>query len=232
MFYDLHSHSALSPCADDDMTPAVIAGMMAVAKADIFAITDHNSARNLEAAQKAADFYEIKLLPGIEVNSAEEIHLLCYFSGLDAALEMGERIYESLPAIAVDTKIWGEQLVIDENDEIIDKVEKLLSLASSYDIYEILDMVKGLDGIVVPAHVDRDSNSLVQILGFMPDDLDIHVVEMTNRTKYEGYVSKRQLPSGLEIVTSSDAHSINQLIGDSLSRLNRNSKLMRLIERL
>ncbi len=112
--YDLHLHSALSPCADNDMTPARIAGFLKLSGADVISICDHNSARNLPAAKKACDFYGVKLLPGIETNTAEEIHMLCYFPTVEAALDMGEEIYRTLPDIPVDKEIWGEQLIFDE----------------------------------------------------------------------------------------------------------------------
>ena len=112
MRYDLHLHTCLSPCADKDMTPATVAGLAKLAGADLIAVTDHNSALNLPAARAACDFYGLRLLPGIEVNTAEEIHLLCYFKTVEAALEYGEALYGALPAFPYDPAVWGEQLVL------------------------------------------------------------------------------------------------------------------------
>lgn len=230
MLYDLHLHSALSPCADNNMTPSLIIGMMSLAKAQAVAITDHNSALNLVAAQKAAEFYNVTLLPGIEVNSAEEIHLLCYFSSVELALEMGEIVYQSLPDIAVDTSIWGEQLVMNEEDEVVGRIDKLLTLASSYSIYEIIRIVESLKGIVVPAHIDKESNSLLAIMGLMHSDLNISTVEFINPKLYQEYMDKGLLPKGLGILRSSDAHCIQQLAEDSLSTLVEDNPIYRLIK--
>ena len=212
MLYDLHLHSALSPCADNNMTPSTIVGMASLNGLEVIAITDHNSAKNLPAAKKAADYYNIKLLPGIEVCTAEEVHLLCYFPTIEIALEFSDIIYESLPNIPVDTSIWGEQLIMNEEDEVIGKMDKLLTLASGFDIYEITKMTENLSGIAVPAHIDKETNSLLSIMGFMPHDLNFKVVELMDSSKYPSYVEKGLLPNGLSIVTSSDAHSIEQLL--------------------
>ena len=107
---DLHIHTCLSPCADDSLTPAIAAGMAKLAGADVMAVTDHNSARNLPAAQAACRAYGLRLLPGSEVNTAEEIHLLCYFPGVEAAMQFGALLYQALPALPYDEKIWGRQL--------------------------------------------------------------------------------------------------------------------------
>ena len=230
MYYDLHIHSALSPCADDDMTPANIAGFAKLAGAELIAVSDHNSARNLQAVQKACDYYDIRLLPAIEANTAEEIHLLCYFPTIEAALEMGSQIYESLPDIAVDSSVWGNQLIIDENDAVIGTVEKLLTLASGMGIYEMGETVKRLGGVAVPAHADRDSYSLLTVMGFLPEDLGFEMIELTQAHKYQMYCSTKRLPPGLEILTSSDAHSLQQLIRDPLPTLEESHRLFRMID--
>ena len=229
MLYDLHIHSALSPCADNNMTPAAIMGMMSLAGADVVTISDHNSALNLPAAQKAADFYNLKLLPCIEVNTAEEIHILSYFRRIEDALKMGELIYDSLPDVAVDSLIWGEELVMDEEDVVLMKVGKLLALASGYDIYEIVRMTEEFGGMAVPAHVDRESNSLLSVMGFMPSDLEFRVVEMTDPSRYEDYIQKKLLPEGLKIITSSDSHCMQQLVRDTLPTLEADNPLTELI---
>ena len=232
MIYDLHLHTCLSPCADDNMTPSNVVGMMSLAGAEVIAVTDHNSARNLVAAKKAADFYNIKLLPGIEVNTAEEIHLLCYFCGIEEALEMGEEIYNSLADISVDTQIWGEQLIVDENDEIVGSLDKLLTLASSYDIYAVKQMTEALGGIAVPAHIDRDSSSLLSIMGFMPVDLDFRIVELTDITRYSEYVKTGVLPPMLDLLESSDAHSLDQLTRNNIPRLAKDHEILKYIRRI
>ena len=136
MRYDLHLHTCLSPCADDDMTPATVAGLAKLAGAELIAVTDHNSALNLPAAEAACRAYGLRLLPGIEVNTAEEMHLLCYFKTVERALEYGEALYEALPAFPYDPAVWGEQLVMDEEDRVVRRVERLLTGAARWDVYQ------------------------------------------------------------------------------------------------
>ena len=119
MLYDLHMHSCLSPCAEDDMTPANIAGLAKLAGAELIAVTDHNASDNLPAVQCCCNAYGLRLLPGVEVNTAEEIHVLCYFKTVDTALEFGRLLYAALPEFPYDPAVWGRQLVMDENDEVL-----------------------------------------------------------------------------------------------------------------
>lgn len=166
MLYDLHMHSCLSPCAEDDMTPANIAGLAKLAGAELIAVTDHNAADNLPAVQCCCNAYGLRLLPGVEVNTAEEIHVLCYFKTVDTALEFGRLLYAALPEFPYDPAVWGRQLVMDENDEVLRTVDKLLTGAVSMDIYEVKAACEALGGVAVPAHVEKDSYALLSVLGF------------------------------------------------------------------
>ncbi|MCL2539718.1 MAG: PHP domain-containing protein [Oscillospiraceae bacterium] len=232
MFYDLHVHSALSPCADNDMTPATIAGFLALSSAEVISVTDHNSALNLPAAKIACENYGIKLLPGMEVNTAEEIHILCYFPSVEAALEMGEKIYQTLPDIHPDPSIWGEQFVFDSNDRVLAKPDKLLAFACGFDIYTVKALTESMGGVTVPAHVDRDSYSLLSVLGFLPDDLSFFAAEFVNPHKYDEYRLKHLLPDGLRTLFSSDAHNLARLTREPLPKLEWDNPLMKLIEKL
>jgi hypothetical protein len=209
------------------MTPASVIGLARLAGAGFAAVTDHNSALNLPAAEIAAREYGIRLLPGIEVNSAEEIHLLCYFPSVENALKMGETIYEKLPAVHYDPKIWGAQLVMDENDAVIGRVDKLLTAACSLDIYEVKRLCESLGGLCVPAHAEKDSYSLLSVLGFCPDDLDFPILELADPDKYPALVSRGFLPPGREIISSSDAHNL-AAVGSRLRELPETSALLTL----
>lgn len=207
--YDLHIHSCLSPCANDEMTPASIAGFAKLNGIDLIAVADHNAALNLPAVQKACQAYGVRLLPAIEVNTAEEIHVLTYFPTVEAALKMGERLYENLPAFPYDRAIWGSQLVMDEDDCVIGEAEKLLTGAVALDIYELKRHCEALGGIAVPAHVDKDSFSLLSVLGFAPEDLPFEAYEVKRpEHTLQKLVASGRLPAGQEILTSSDAHQL------------------------
>ncbi len=229
MLYDLHIHSCLSPCANDDMTPATIAGLAKLEGAQLIAVTDHNSALNLPAVKKACDEYDIKLLPGIEVTTQEEIHILCYFKAVQTALEFGELLYRLLLDVPYDEKIWGKQLIVNEHDEITGTVEKLLTVPVNLNLYEVKLKCEELGGIAVPAHIEKDSDSITSMLGFMPDDLHFDIIEGKNTDKLQGYIQKGILPADKEIITSSDAHFLDD-IACNLRELSPTSPLLGLIE--
>ena len=218
MLYDLHMHSCLSPCAEDDMTPANIAGLAKLAGAELIAVTDHNAADNLPAVQCCCNAYGLRLLPGVEVNTAEEIHVLCYFKTVDTALEFGRLLYAALP----------EFLVMDENDEVLRTVDKLLTGAVSMDIYEVKAACEALGGVAVPAHVEKDSYALLSVLGFLPEDLPFATVELHDASRLDGLVEKGLLPAGLEVLSSSDAHRMED-VACSLHALAADSVLRRLL---
>lgn len=212
--YDLHMHSCLSPCADNNMTPALIAGMSKLAGLDVMAICDHNSAENLPAAKKACDAYGLRLLCGIEATTAEEIHVLLYFKDVETALTVGRILYDSLPDIPCDEKIYGEQLIVNEDDEEIGRLTKLLTNATSFDIYEIFSLAEKYGGIAVPAHIDKDSYSVLSALGIMPDDLPLSAVEVRFPERLQGLIDSGRLASPREVLHSSDAHIMEDIAKD------------------
>jgi len=170
-YYDLHIHSCLSPCASDDMTPANIAGMAHIKGLSLIALTDHNSGRNLPAMAKAAAEYDLIFVPGIEVTTSEEVHVLTYFKDVGAALDFGETLYASLPNIPNRPDIFGNQFIMDENDAVAGTLKKLLLQAVPYTLDDVAEMAKAAGGCAVPAHINRDSFSVLANLGAMPHGL-------------------------------------------------------------
>ncbi|MGI6152831.1 MAG: PHP domain-containing protein [Christensenellaceae bacterium] len=201
-FYDLHIHSALSPCADDDMTPNNIVNMARLKQLDIIAVTDHNSAENIPAVQKVAAEAGLAFIPGIELNTAEEVHLLALFADAEAALACGREVYGALPAIPNKPDFFGNQLVMDENDEVIGTLDKLLISALPYSIDECFELVFGYGGHIMPAHVNKGANSVFANLGFMPPHLPVRAVEVFSGAPEMGDVSE------YFVTHSSDAHNL------------------------
>lgn len=205
-YYDLHIHSALSPCGDEDMTPNNIVNMSCLLGLDLIAMTDHNSAGNVRAVCEAAKG-KIAVIPGIEVTTAEEVHVLCYFPQIEGAEDMGELLKKNMVGIKNRPEIFGRQLLMDANDEIVGEEENLLISAVGLDIYSVQRETKKRNGIFIPAHIDRSSHSILSNLGFMPPDLDIDGVEITKNglceyeEKYKDYM----------ILTSSDAHYLENI---------------------
>lgn len=206
--YDLHMHSALSPCADNDMTPNNIVNMALLKGLDIISVTDHNSSSNLPALSKAAVLKGIMFLPGIEVQTKEEIHMLCYFKNTDDAVKFGDIVYSRLPDIRVNEDVFGEQLLFDSNDNITGKKHKLLLSSCDISINQLMDMSWKYGGLCIPAHIDRPSFSILSNLGFIPDNLDIRAVEISR----EKTASDTSLPypsiRNMRLIKSSDAHHL------------------------
>lgn len=206
LYYDLHIHSCLSPCGDEDMTPANIAGMAAVKGLDLIALTDHNTAKNCPALLRAAEEYGVLALPGMEVTTAEEVHAVCLFSELSAALEFDAFLYEKLLPIANREEIFGRQLIYDKNDAIVGKVEKLLISAVSVSFDELWDLALSYGGVMFPAHIDKNANSLLSNLGFIPPDSKFQTAELADMKRYHGLRAANPYLAGCKIITSSDAH--------------------------
>jgi hypothetical protein len=228
--YDLHLHSCLSPCADNDMTPANIAGFAKLGGLGLIALTDHNSAENLPYIARACRAYGVRLLPGIEMNTAEEIHLLCYLPTVETALTLSREIYSRLPDIPCREKLYGEQIVMDEDDREISRPGKFLLNACSFSLEEAAARCAELGGIAVPAHIDRDSFSVLSVLGTMPDEPRFAAAELRDETRRAGLVASGCLGAETEILVSSDAHSLGA-IGGKAHVLSEKSSLLPLLER-
>lgn len=211
------------------MTPVNIAGFAKLNGIDLLAVTDHNSALNLPAVQKACELYGVLLLPGLEVTTQEEIHVLTYFKTVKQALEFGELLYQKLPAYPYEKEIWGKQLVMDHHENIIHEPKKLLTGATELTIYEVKRLCEERNGLVIPAHIDKDSTSLLSVLGFAPEDLpfDIFEVKRPEHTLNK-ILQMQQIPAGKEILTSSDAHQLTD-IPEHPRRLEKNSLIKKFL---
>lgn len=207
---DLHIHSALSPCAHEDMSPNNIVNMAVIKGLDIIAVTDHNSAGNLPAIEKCCINNNILMLPGIEVNSREEVHLLVYFNTLSMAMEFSKVVYKHLPDILNDKRIFGNQIIFDEEDLIIGEEAKLLISATDLSIEEITKIVRNMEGTVIPAHIDKKSNSIYNNLGFIPENLHFKTLEITNQNNLSALVNISH--DNFKYITSSDAHYLGDIM--------------------
>jgi len=203
---DLHMHSALSPCGDNDMTPNNIVNMAILKGIDIISVTDHNSTANLPAFSRIAVENGIMLLPGIEVQTREEIHMLCYFKTVDEAAEFGNIIYSKLPDIKNDEEAFGQQLIVDHLDNTVGKLDKLLLSSANISIDGLSDLVRVFKGVCIPAHVDRSSYSIISNLGFIPDNLGIKTVEISRNATASSVILNFPYLKNLRITRSSDAH--------------------------
>ena len=206
MFVDLHIHSCLSPCADDDMTPANICGMAHIKGLQAIAVTDHNTARNLPYVKEAADYYGLILLPGMEITTKEEVHLLGYFREVEAAMEAGEIFSDHLPKMKNKPDFFGNQYVMNTDDEIVDVEDRLLIGATDLDLEECTKIIRDRGGAAVPAHINR-GHGLLTNLGLFPEEPDFRVCEVRGELP----VNDRLVGNRLRL-KSSDAHHLGDIL--------------------
>ena len=204
-YYDFHIHSCLSPCADMEMTPHSIAGMSYINGLNAIAVADHNCARNIRAVAKAAEQYGICTVPAIEAESAENIHLLCLFPDIDAAEEMGALLESHLPPIKNRPDIFGEQWIMNELDEKAGQIDALLINATDLTIEQIKEETQNRGGICVAAHVDREKNGIVAILGCVPDNMNFSTLELSDTA------GDRKKDAKYKYITNSDAHTLTDI---------------------
>ncbi len=203
---DLHIHSVLSPCADSDMTPNNIINMALLKGLDAIAITDHNSCDNVEAAMKVAGDRLI-IVPGMEVQTREEVHLLCYFSNMDKLLAFDVQVRRNFIGILNNPELFGKQQIMNEWDEVIGERREMLISSIDMSIDEVVEEVRRNSGVVVPAHVNRSSYSIISQLGFIPPELGFRMLEISQNN---GYLAPEYLK--MPHFYSSDAHSLGQIL--------------------
>lgn len=206
LFYDLHIHSCLSPCGDDDMTVNNIAGMASLNGLDIIALTDHNTAKNCPAFIKACQKNGIFGISGMELTTAEEIHLVCLFNSLEQTLAFDEEVYPNIPNIKNRPDLFGKQQILDEDDNVIGEEEKLLLSATSLMLDDAVKLVEKYNGVCYPAHIDRESNGIVSILGTFPQDPFFGCYELNDGNNREEYEKRFEHLVGKRRLVSSDAH--------------------------
>lgn len=207
-YYDLHVHSCLSPCGDDDMTPNNIAGMAALNGLNIVALTDHNSAKNCPAFFEACKKYGLIAIAGMELSSAEDIHLVCLFPELEQAMAFDKEIESHLPNIKNRPEIFGEQIITDGDDEPIGSEDKLLITATDLWAEEAIALARSFGAHVRPAHIDRTSNGMISILGDVPVEYGFNFVEFNDRGNTEEYFKSYPSIADTSVIVSSDAHHL------------------------
>lgn len=205
-FYDLHVHSCLSPCGDDDMTPANIAGMAALKGLGIVALTDHNSAKNCPAFFKACRAQGIIPVAGMELTTLEDVHLVCLFPDLDSALEFDLEVGKRRSPIKNRPEIFGRQQIMDHEDNVLEEEENLLLYATELSLEDGKKLCESFGGVSYPAHIDRESNGIVAILGGVPDDAGYTAFELNDSKSSDEY--KKRFPNLCKMlqIVSSDAH--------------------------
>lgn len=207
-YYDLHIHSCLSPCADNDMTPFNIAGMAALKGLNIIALTDHNSCGNCRAFFEACRKYGIVPVPGMEITTAEDVHIIALFPELEDALAFDADIKPFKPAVPNKPEIFGDQFYIDCDDSICGSEPNLLIYASAWDINTAVSHVRKHNGVAYPAHVDREANGIIAVLGDIPPEPGFRYAEFSQSDNIATYREKYEHLRDMPVVCNSDAHNL------------------------
>jgi 3',5'-nucleoside bisphosphate phosphatase len=208
---DMHIHTVLSPCGGLDMSPVNIIKQAVIKGLDIIAITDHNSTRHCRISQQIGKKSGVTVLAGAEINSKEEIHCLTFFEDIDRADLFQQFIDVNLPEIPNNTDVFGNQFLVDEDENILDEENRLLIMALQVGIDVIAEKVRELNGIFIPAHVNRPSNSLFSQLGFIPPDLQVDAMELAVFRGSEHFLHEHPEMEKYCIVNNSDAHSLDMM---------------------
>ncbi len=205
---DLHIHTLLSPCAEVEMIPPLIVAQSIEAGLDLIAISDHNSAENTGAVMEAAKGSPLKVLPGIECESAEGVHVLCLFDRAEDAESMQQLVYAALPDMPNQGDKLGNQMVVTADAEFIRYNERLLLASTFLSVDEIVEAAVARSGVAIPAHVDRRGYGLYGVLGFFPEGLNCRAVEISRRCTEEKIRQEHPDLNEKAVISSSDAHML------------------------
>lgn len=191
------------------MTPANLAGMCALAGLNVVALTDHNSTGNCAAFGQAAAQHGLLAIPGMELCTREEVHVVCLFPNLDRADAFSEHVRGLLPPVKNDREMFGPQILMDSEDNILGEETCLLAGAADIGLYEVPDLVASFGGVAYPAHIDRQANSLLSQLGIWDPELKFLLAEVSLHCP-ENLFDRRDLRN-LRHICACDAHYLHQI---------------------
>lgn len=209
--YDLHIHSCLSPCADDEMTPGNIATLASLLGLSIVALTYHNTSRNCPAFFSHAKRLGIVPVAGMEMTTSEDIHVICLFDTLEGAMDFDGEVSKRRIRIKNRPDIFGHQYVMNEYDEVCGEEEDLLINATTLDLVSAWELCVSHGGVCYPAHIDRESGGAVAMLGAFPESPEYSAFELNNGEAFASYTERFPELLKKRYVVSSDAHRLESL---------------------
>jgi PHP family Zn ribbon phosphoesterase len=208
---DLHIHSTLSPCSSLEMSPAAIIRRARELRLDVIAVTDHNSVGNCFSTAELGEKNGVRVLFGMEAQTREDVHILCLFQDRGQVERFNDRIYALLPDIKNDPDFFGDQVVVDEQDNIIRHEEKLLLNALDASIQDLLELVKVHQGTAIPAHVESAPFGLLINLGLVPRELDGSLLEISFASRPEAALKMYPDLARFPLISNSDAHYLKDI---------------------
>ena len=203
---DLHIHTVLSPCGDLEMSPDVIVARATAMHLDIIGITDHNSTMQCQVISKMGAASSIVVISGVEITTKEEVHCLAFFETEKQLKIFQKYLDENLPDIRNDVNRFGHQVAVDADNNIIFTEERLLISALNQSIDEVEAKVHSLDGLFIPAHIDKTRFSVIQQLGFLPPDLKVDALEVSPFCNENDFLRTHTELSRYTLISGSDAH--------------------------
>lgn len=216
---ELHVHTVLSPCADVEMIPPFIVQSALDLGINLLAITDHNATANIEAVMIAARGTGLHVLPGMEVQTREEVHLLCLFDELDQVNAWQATIDRSMPDMNNDIEHFGEQFVVDSTGDFIRREERLLLNSIKISLDEAVAEVQSMGGLAIPAHINRKAFGLIQMLGFVPPEIPFDALEISRHISPDAFMAAQPKTFSAPIIQSGDVHRLDEFIGRMMFEL-------------
>jgi 3',5'-nucleoside bisphosphate phosphatase len=213
---ELHVHTVLSPCDEIEMIPPLIVETALQAGIQLIAVTDHNASANVEAVQKAAANHNLTVLPGMELQTREEVHVLCLFDQIEQLQALQRTVDQHLPNLLNDTDHFGEQFIVDETGDFLRREPRLLISSVDLSIENVFEQVNLLGGIAIPAHVDRQAFGLIANLGMVPFDLPVLALEISRHLSPERAIQKFPQIKGYPLIQSGDVHRLDEFLGANL----------------
>ena len=210
--YDFHLHSCLSPCGSDDMTPSNIVNMALLLGLDMIALTDHNSCRNTPAAVQIGSQNGLTVVPGMELCTAEEAHVICLFPTVEAALRFDQYVADRSVTLGNRPEIFGHQLIVDENETVVGEEENLLLNAVAISVNDVQKVVHGFGGAAFPAHVDRNAFSVIASLGAIPPEANFAAAEVSEKGDVQKLLRTNPELEGKILLLNSDAHYLEDML--------------------
>jgi PHP family Zn ribbon phosphoesterase len=208
---DLHIHTLLSPCAEDEMTPRNIVGRAIYQELDAIAITDHNSTGNVRSVIEAAKGTRLLVIPGVEIQTQEEVHIVGLFKNVSAAEAFGLELRNYLPDVKNRKDYFGSQIIVDVDGKSIGEEERMLLNSTRLQVEDAFFLIGEFGGVGICAHVDRSSYSIVGQLGFIPPELSVGAVEVSYRLSTAEALEKFPFLSKYPVICSSDAHRLSDI---------------------
>ncbi|QRN83676.1 PHP domain-containing protein [Chloroflexota bacterium] len=210
---ELHIHTVLSPCAGIEMIPPLIVQQAIKSGLNLIAITDHNASENVPAVIAAAKGEDLIVLPGMELQTEEDIHSICLFDTVEQLQSLQTVVDHKLPGIPNNIEFFGEQFIVDKTGDFIRRKEELLINSVNISIEEAFNIVTDLGGLLIPAHVNREAFGLIYRLGFIPIDLDLPAVEISRHITPENAVQTYPQLANYHLIQSGDVHYLSDFLG-------------------